>query len=84
MIILDSNARKVEGGQAHMLRTFLEYFLLHPCGLAAGGVHIEVDDGPRMIHARLSTALADGEGHKIAWDRKVQGPSRLASSTRTF
>ena len=73
MIVLNSNARKVEGGWAHMLRLFLEHFLVHPCGLAAGGVHVELDDGPRMIHARLSNVLADGEGHMIVWDWKGAG-----------
>ena len=56
-----------------MLRPFLEHFLVHPCGLAAGGVPVELDDGPRMIQARLSNVLADGEGHMVAWDWKGAG-----------
>jgi hypothetical protein len=69
----NSNAGKIEGGWAHMLQLFLGNFLLHPSGLAAGSVHVELDSGPRMIHARLANALADGEWHMIAWDWKGAG-----------
>ncbi len=62
--------RKVEGGWAHMLRRFLEHLLTHPCGLAAGGVHVALDDGPQMIYGRLTNVLADGDGHMQAWDWK--------------
>ena len=44
--------------------------LLNPCGLATGGVPLQLDSGSVMLFARLSSVLADGEGHMKAFDWK--------------
>lgn len=53
-----------------MVQRFLEHILLQPCGLAVGGVPLELEDGPVMLFARLSNVLADGDGHEELWDWK--------------
>lgn len=53
-----------------MARRFLEHILVHPAGLATGGVPLVLDDGPIMLFARLSNVLADGDGHMHIWDWK--------------
>ncbi len=53
-----------------MAKRFLEHLLTHPCGLAAGGVTLELDDGPILLFARVSNVLADGDGHAEIFDWK--------------
>ena len=33
-----------------------------------GGVPVTVDGVPKLVFAKLSNVLADGEGHAKAWD----------------
>lgn len=69
-LALRTSTLQVAGGWPHMLRRFLEHILVHPCGLAAGGLAVATDDGPCMLFARLSNVLSDGEGHMHAFDWK--------------
>lgn len=53
-----------------MLRLFLQHILLQPSGLAAGGVHLDLADGPILLFARLASLLSDGDGLAEALDWK--------------
>ena len=49
-----------------MLRIFLERLLLGPTGLETVGIPVVMDGEPRLIFARLTNLLSDGDGHRMA------------------
>ena len=54
------------GGWSTMLRLFLERLLVGPCGFATVGVPLLIDGEHRLVFARLTNLLSDGDGHRQA------------------
>ena len=73
---------QVAGGWSHMLRAFLERLLLGPAGLASVGLPAPVGGEMRMLFAKLTNLLTDGDGHRQALDWK--GASSLKPCFKHF
>lgn len=51
-----------------MLRLFLERLLVGPTGFTSAGVPVPLGAGDnRLLFARMTNALSDGDGHRQAW-----------------
>ena len=53
-----------------MLRVFLEHLLVGPSGMTTVGQPVMISGEPRLLFARVTNLLSDGDGHRIAWDWK--------------
>lgn len=80
--VRSSVLREVEGGWSCMLRQFLRLLLLSPSGLCTAGVPLLLGGEPKLLHARVSVMLSDGDGQRLAWDWK--GSASLKPCFRHF
>ena len=65
-----------------MLRLFLERLLVGPCGFATVGVPLLIDGEHRLVFARLTNLLSDGDGHRQALG--LEGASGLKQCFKHF
>ena len=72
----------MDGGWSHMLRVFLERLLVGPAGLSTVGMQITIGGRQRLLFARLTNLLSDGDGHRMAMDWK--GASGLKPCWKHF
>ena len=70
VIVRSCMIQQVVGGWPHFLKIILKLLLLDPCGLATGGVPLELNGAPLMLFARLGNILSDGEGLQRAYHWK--------------
>ncbi len=63
-------AFQVDGGWPHMLRLFLERFIAGQSGFSTVGVPILIQGQERLLFARVSNLLTDGDGFRLCWDWK--------------
>jgi hypothetical protein len=56
-----------------MLRLFLERVLFGQSGLSTVGLMIKVGGQDRLLFAKLTNLLTDGDGHRMGWDWKGAG-----------
>jgi hypothetical protein len=56
-----------------MLRLFLERVLFGHSGLSTVGLPIKVGGQDRLLFAKLTNLLTDGDGHRMGWDWKGAG-----------
>jgi hypothetical protein len=56
-----------------MLRLFLERVLFGQSGMSTVGVPIKVGGQDRLLFAKLTNLLTDGDGHRMGWDWKGAG-----------
>lgn len=62
--------QSAQGGWSNLLKRFLTLQLLGAGGLATSGVAIVVDGSPKLLFAKLTNILTDGDGFRIAFDWK--------------
>lgn len=60
----------IDGGWGHCLRRFLHLLLFGSQGLATSGVALTLQGAPHLLWARVAFVVADGDGHRMAWDWK--------------
>jgi hypothetical protein len=73
---------KVDGGWSYMLRLLLERMLFGQSGLSTVGLPIKVGGQDRLLFAKLTNLLTDGDGHRMGWDWK--GASSLKPCWKHF
>ena len=56
---------KLDGGWSRFLTEYLRIQLLGAHGLVTAGIPLVIDGRPVLLHARLTHAVADGEGHAL-------------------
>lgn len=62
VVLRSTIINKVVGGWSRCLRLFLEFLLLGPQGLSTSGCPVAVDGSHRLIYAKLTNLLSDGDG----------------------
>lgn len=60
----------LDGGWGHCFRRFCHLLLLGPVGLETSGVALNLRGVPTLLWAKLGFVVADGDGHRQAWDWK--------------
>jgi hypothetical protein len=73
---------KVDGGWSHMMRLFLERILFGESGLSTVGVPVLIGGQERILFAKLTNLLSDGDGLRMGWDWK--GASSLKPCWKHF
>ena len=73
---------KVDGSWSYTLRLFLERMLFGQSGLSTVGLPIKVGGPDRLLFAKLTNLLTDGDGHRMGWDWK--GASSLKPCWKHF
>ena len=58
------------GGWSHFFRLFLRELMLGPLGFSTAGVPVQIDGAMRLVFAKVTNALSDGEGFRMAYDWK--------------
>ena len=48
----------------------MEHMLFGPTGMATVGQAVVIHGVPRLIFAKVTNILSDGDGHRMAWDWK--------------
>ncbi len=51
-----------------MLRLFVERILYGPSGMSTVGVPLLIGGQERLLFAKLTNLLSDGDGHRMGWD----------------
>ena len=59
---------KVDGGWSYMMRLFVERILYGPSGMSTVGVPLLIGGQERLLFAKLTNLLSDGDGHRMGWD----------------
>jgi hypothetical protein len=59
---------KVDGGWSYMMRLFVERILYGPSGMSTVGVPLLIGGQERILFAKLTNLLSDGDGHRMGWD----------------
>jgi hypothetical protein len=65
-----------------MMRLFLERILFGESGLSTVGVPVLIGGQERILFAKLTNLLSDGDGHRMGWDWK--GASSLKPCWKHF
>ena len=55
------------------MRIFLERMLVGPSGFSTVGVPLRVGGEDRLLFAKLTNFIADGDGHRMCWDWRGAG-----------
>ena len=72
----------MKGGFSHVFRIFLEMLLISSSGVATVGMPVVIPGLQRVIFAKVSNLLSEGDGHRLAWDWK--GASSLKPCLKHF
>ena len=65
-----------------MLRLFMEHMLFGPAGMATVGQAVVIHGVPRLIFAKVTNILSDGDGHRWLGIGRVRAAlSRVSSTT---
>ena len=70
IVVRSAYIARVRGGWSNMLRQYLHLHLFSPGGLSAGGVLLDINGQPLLLHAKLSNLMSDGDGLRMALDWK--------------
>lgn len=73
LIVRSSMMNKCEGGWPRMLRDMLHDLLFSTNGLAVAGLPLTLRGSDVLVFGRLHGVLADGDGHRVAFDWRGQG-----------
>jgi hypothetical protein len=64
---------KVDGGWSYMMRLFVERILYGQSGMSTVGVPLLIGGQERLLFAKLTNLLSDGDGHRQGWDWRGAG-----------
>jgi hypothetical protein len=73
---------KVDGGWSYMLRLFVERILYGQSGMSTVGMPVLIGGQQRVLFAKLTNLLSDGDGLRMGWDWK--GASSLKPCWKHF
>ena len=73
VVVRSSMLQKVIGGWPRVLKEMLNRLLLGSEGLATSGIALRVHDADVLLFGHVHSILADGDGHRLAWDWRGQG-----------
>ena len=75
---------RAQGGWSGMLRAYLNARLLSTTGISTAGLSLILDGQPFLLFAKLSHMLADGDGHKLAFEWKGAAGLKCCIRIGTF